>query len=1496
MADKDYNVRLNIQTQEAVQHIDEVLRRLTDVHNSLNDMSESELGINVVVRNGGFQNMVASLNKYLSQVIKDTETTGKELGKNLATGIDNGIATAGKNAGKTNGFKKASKEIAAQIKAELEGSLSGLEKSIKGSETTIKTSLESAFKKVSTTLEDTIANSVTNGMKKGMRNLTAGATRQFDNLSLAFRTNFNDLDDGLDNIKDLAKDLRELVANIRDVSNALSNLTGPNRRALYDQAVGMARDIAKTSAHDIWSQNNMSKKDQAHYEVENRRLDQSQQALDLSKIVALYREEIEKQKAANEEKRENIKLTKEQERAERKLQAQLKVYDKQGKHEDLEIERSRVKLEAEERKTLDQIQQTKEQTYQLDYYAQQNANRMRVEDTQLEMAFLKLRQASLRVKQQEASTARGLHVDESAIAQAAKEKRDAEIQATQELLKQAAGYDRINTAAQETVKRLNATATSLQRMSSAVSSMGGIFSTIRGISTSLSSMIGKAGSTFLNYARRAASTIANAATEQYRQLELAQIGFTNFYGADAAQDLIKQIKEQAMKAPGVDAGNLADYVKQLAPVSNGNSQVALDAAMGMLKTIQYGGGEASEEMEYVIKNIRDVIAKGTATAIDLRQFNRAMPIMEDVLESIGKSEFIKNGQLKIDKNNAKDLLQAFADINNDPNSPVVDIFEQMANTLSGITDVIKQTFITRFNDTLVDLGFYDKVRDILRDLSNSGAIEKFYTFLANAANKILDFISSLDWDNISKSTLEGAREIWDAIKDSAHSIMETLGATDLPSLLRKVLSLISNFIKGFTDGFNKIFQVVNWLNEKLGSTGLNNLAGFLGVIASPLGNLVQKGFGIVSNSLGFGSRITYNHAAKYQEKVQAQLAKIEAWVKEIATTEKFMSDPSAIKEGSIVHRGLLAQQQGMQGILTGGNLQKSGYWLWNRATGEYSTLQKDGTWRSAGGLNNFYGLSGYIPTKANAEAYNSRNSLTRFKDYLGGKTQQWKSIGDGSVLKGAYRNAVPYIKKTVDGLKTAAGKMVKSFVTYEIGKGITSLASDFARNATGSEYIGDVTKGLGNVASAAIAVGKEFGPLPGLLAGFAEAIRTTTKAADDLIATYREEQKQKLETMYGATVNDVWLKMLDGLKAQGLFEEYDETSQTAKDAALDFLYEQVRNGVTDVNDLFNGAKDKYLSTRASIRAAESFNDDAPKIQENLTTTTKLVADTAANLSKIKSIYDKGIQMGWWDEADAAEDGMNASEYLNYLKKQGLNINSQEFLNGIYVEVEGLAKTFVKETSVNVPLHLTDKDGNEVDDANAWAEGQGWEIMDGKWYRNATVMVQYRLSQDSETLSMVNAMKEDGKVDAGEFVALWWDSVLGNNNPFVPWNRDGWFNFSAWQQQGGPVKPIYRAGGGDARGVDTVPVMAQPGEFVMRKSAVDKFGMGVFNALNIGDLGKAAQLLGARFTGNWNNSRNYNRNNSVINKHITNNVSVFNRTRSGTLNSYNSLANRLATGF
>ena len=52
-----------------------------------------------------------------------------------------------------------------------------------------------------------------------------------------------------------------------------------------------------------------------------------------------------------------------------------------------------------------------------------------------------------------------------------------------------------------------------------------------------------------------------------------------------------------------------------------------------------------------------------------------------------------------------------------------------------------------------------------------------------------------------------------------------------------------------------------------------------------------------------------------------------------------------------------------------------------------------------------------------------------------------------------------------------------------------------------------------------------------------------------------------------------------------------------------------------------------------------------------------------------------------------------------------------------------------------------------------------------------------------------------------------------------------------RSQGGP---IYRAGGGTIfkpRGTDTVPAMLTPGEFVIRKSAVDKVGVGTLHAIN-----------------------------------------------------------------
>lgn len=98
--------------------------------------------------------------------------------------------------------------------------------------------------------------------------------------------------------------------------------------------------------------------------------------------------------------------------------------------------------------------------------------------------------------------------------------------------------------------------------------------------------------------------------------------------------------------------------------------------------------------------------------------------------------------------------------------------------------------------------------------------------------------------------------------------------------------------------------------------------------------------------------------------------------------------------------------------------------------------------------------------------------------------------------------------------------------------------------------------------------------------------------------------------------------------------------------------------------------------------------------------------------------------------------------------------------------------------------------------------------------------------------------------------------------------------------GGVVRPVYRAIGGDipwARpvGTDTVPAMLTPGEYVMRKKAVDKLGFPFLNMLNRLDISGAVDALMSRVNMpsgyvSYNNSRTYDNHATVNQKIYTNN--------------------------
>lgn len=129
----------------------------------------------------------------------------------------------------------------------------------------------------------------------------------------------------------------------------------------------------------------------------------------------------------------------------------------------------------------------------------------------------------------------------------------------------------------------------------------------------------------------------------------------------------------------------------------------------------------------------------------------------------------------------------------------------------------------------------------------------------------------------------------------------------------------------------------------------------------------------------------------------------------------------------------------------------------------------------------------------------------------------------------------------------------------------------------------------------------------------------------------------------------------------------------------------------------------------------------------------------------------------------------------------------------------------------------------------------------------------------------------------------------------------YLDVTLFRQTGGRVKkmpvakPVYRAHGGPL-GVDTVPVMAQRGEFIIRKSVVDNVGLPALTALNLGDTKLASRLMG-RPNNNIDSSynRNWQTNNSDNRKAVNNFVKIVNKNTPSRLNSGYSLANRLALG-
>lgn len=412
------------------------------------------------------------------------------------------------------------------------------------------------------------------------------------------------------------------------------------------------------------------------------------------------------------------------------------------------------------------------------------------------------------------------------------------------------GIKAINDELKTTVRRMEDMGTRWNKVSSVIQNSVQAFSTIQSAASKITSIITQFTTNVLSRLTSQVRSLASESTAAFKSLEVSMIGFRNFFGEENTDRLYQRIKSVAARAPGLATTDLAEYVRQIAPVSGHNPDLALNASLGMLKTIQYGGASGSTEMEYVIKNIRDVITKGKATAIDVRQFNRAMPILEEVLESVGQSQLIKDGVLTINKDNVDTILTAFAELNTSNQSAVKDIFNQMNHTLSGQWEQFREQLTTNLMEAFRGSQVYGGVQNLLSQV-NEG--EYVNSGLRKLQESLTQFVEGINWfkvQRIAEEVWDGLKTIWKGVEDAIESIGKAVGTVQTKSIIQSFSEWVADIIRGLGDG---IAQVIRFI-KRLESSGIMNLLsraiGWLGSIGAGVTKLITTLASHITNISG----------------------------------------------------------------------------------------------------------------------------------------------------------------------------------------------------------------------------------------------------------------------------------------------------------------------------------------------------------------------------------------------------------------------------------------------------------------------------------------------------------------------------------------------------------------------------------------------------------------------------------------------------------------------
>lgn len=211
--------------------------------------------------------------------------------------------------------------------------------------------------------------------------------------------------------------------------------------------------------------------------------------------------------------------------------------------------------------------------------------------------------------------------------------------------------------------------------------------------------------------------LGKAAISAAGEYEQNRIAFKGLLGTYAEADkVLTRINKVAAETP-FETRSLTSMAQQLTTITKDGDK-AVNVLLSVGDAIAKSGKDVTE-MERVVLNLQQVAATGKVTELDIRQFQSAIPLFNDIVASIG----LTTEQLKDSKDGANLLFQAFEKASKEGGIAFGGLKDQ-SKSLNGQLSTLKDNF----NIFLKDIG--DALMPIVKPLV------KYFIELTNYFSKL----------------------------------------------------------------------------------------------------------------------------------------------------------------------------------------------------------------------------------------------------------------------------------------------------------------------------------------------------------------------------------------------------------------------------------------------------------------------------------------------------------------------------------------------------------------------------------------------------------------------------------------------------------------------------------------------------------------------------------------------------------------------------------------